>query len=94
MHAGLKPNRPFRRRDPLLGPALHRFPTQKPHFLYKPILGRVRLHQASIRIPDSPDNRSHSIAKLRMDSKKRQKGFVTQFRRRHSQTPSFAQETS
>jgi hypothetical protein len=84
MHAGLKANLLFRRRDPFMGPALHRLSTQKPHFLDEPLLGRVRLHEGSLRIPDSPDNRRHSIAKLRMASKKRQKGFVAQFRRRHS----------
>ena len=93
MHAGLKANLLFRRRDPLVGPALHRFSTQKPHFLYKPLLGRVRFHEVSLRISYRPDNRRHSLAKLRMASKKRQKGFVAQFHRRHGRAPYFAESS-
>ena len=76
MHAGLKANFLFRRRDPIMGPALHRLSTQKPHFLDQPLLHRVRLHEVSLRILYRPDDRRHSLAKLRMVSKKGQKGFV------------------
>jgi hypothetical protein len=63
-------------------------------FSDQPTLGRVRLHEVSLRISYSPENRSHSVAKLQMSSKKRQKGFVTQFRRRHSRPPAFAEPAS
>src|SRR5208283_2433475 len=84
MHPGLKANLPFRRLDPPRSPTLHHLSTQKPHFLHQPLLRRVRLHEVSLRIPHRPDDRRHSVAKLRTALKKRQKRFVTQFRRRHS----------
>src|SRR5208283_5685268 len=43
----------------------------------------------SLRIPHRPDDRRHSVAKLRTALKKRQKRFVTQFRRRHSRASLF-----
>ena len=82
-HACLTANLPFRRRDPLLGPTLQSLTTEKPHFLDQPLLRRVRLHEGPLRIPHRTDDRRHSLAKLRMALKKRQKSFVTQFRRRH-----------
>ncbi len=81
MHPGLKANLLFRRRDPLLGPALHRLATEKPHFLHQTFLHRVRLHEVSLRVPHRADDRRHSPTKLPMASKKRQERFVTQFRR-------------
>jgi len=76
MHAGLKANFLFRRRDPILGPALHSFSAQKAHFLDQSLLNRVSLHEVSLRILHRPYDRSHSLAKLRMATKKGQKGFV------------------
>src|SRR5208283_4556412 len=70
-------------------PTLHHLSTQKPHFLHQPLLRRVRLHEVSLRIPHRPDDRRHSVAKLRTALKKRQKRFVTQFRRRHSRASLF-----
>jgi len=72
MHAGLKANFLFRRRDPMIGPALHRFSAQKAHFLDQPLLNRVSLHEVSLRICHRPYDRRHSLAKLRVTSKKRQ----------------------
>src|SRR5208283_2707628 len=89
MHPGLKANLPFRRLDPPRSPTLHHLSTQKPHFLHQPLLRRVRLHEVSLRIPHRPDDRRHSVAKLRTALKKRQKRFVTQFRRRHSRASLF-----
>src|SRR5271166_1875408 len=89
MHPGLKANLPFRRLDPPRSPTLHHLSTQKPHFLHQPLLRRVRLHEVSLRIPHRPDDRRHSVAKLRTVLKKRQKRFVTQFRRRHSRASPF-----
>lgn len=76
MHAGLKANFLFRRRDPIIGPAFHRFSAQKAHLLNQPLLNRVSLHEVSLRILHRPYDRRHSLAKLRMASKKRQKRFV------------------
>ena len=76
MHAGLKANFLFRRRDPIIGPALHCFLTQKSHFLDQPLLNRVSLHEVSLRILHRPYDRRHSLAKLWVTSKKRQKRFV------------------
>ena len=62
-HAGLKANLLFRRHDPLIGPAPHRLPTQKPHFLDQPLLGGVGLPEGSVRVPnraDIDDSRSRS----------------------------------
>src|SRR5271166_4822075 len=89
MHPGLKANLPFRRLDPPRSPTLHHLSTQKPHFRHQPLLRRVRLHEVSLRIPHRPDDRRHSVAKLRTVLKKRQKRFVTQFRRRHSRASPF-----
>src|SRR5206468_6098485 len=79
MHADLKANFLFGSRDPLMGPALHRLSTQKPHFLYEPLLRRVRRHEGSLRIPDCPDNRRHAIAQLRMAAKKAKRASSLSF---------------
>jgi hypothetical protein len=91
MHPGLTANLPFRRLDPLLGPTLHRLTTEKPHFLDQSLLGSVSLLEISLRVPHRAGDRLYPLPKLRMASKKRQKRFVTQFRRRHGGLPSLAE---
>jgi hypothetical protein len=83
MHSGLQANLPFCRHDTIIGPAPHRFSTQKPHFLNEALLGSIGLLKVSRRVPNRGDDRRHSFAKLRVALKKRQKRFVTQLRPRH-----------
>jgi hypothetical protein len=82
-YAGLQANLPFRHHDPLIGPAAHRLPAQKPRFLDQPLLGGVSLAEISVRVPNHVDDRRQSLAKLGMAVEKRQERCVTQFRRRH-----------
>jgi hypothetical protein len=70
MHAGLKANLLFRRRNPPAGPALHSLSTQKPHFLDEPLLRRVSLHEVSLSVPYRRDDRRHTLAQIRMALKK------------------------
>jgi hypothetical protein len=89
MHSGLKANLPFCRHHPLIGPAPHRLSTQKPPFLDEALLGSVSLLEVSRRVPNRGDDRRHSLAQIRMNLKKRQKRFITQFRRRHGRVSLF-----
>ena len=71
MHPGLKANLPFCRHDPLTGPAPHRLSTQQPHLLDEALLGSVSLLEVALRVSNRAGNRRHSLAKRRMELKKR-----------------------
>src|SRR5271157_4101436 len=83
MHRRLLTNFSLRRFDLVLGPALHRLPPQKPHFLDNPLFDRVGLLEISLRIRYRHRYRYESIAKTRVRLKNCRKRRVAEFRRRH-----------
>src|SRR5271163_4352839 len=83
MRRRLLTNFSLRRFDLVLGPALHRLPPQKPHFLDNPLFDRVGLLEISLRIRYRHRYRYESIAKTRVRLKNCRKRRVAVFRRRH-----------
>jgi len=83
MHMRLLANFPFRHFDLLLGPPLHRLPTQQSHLLDDPLFGRVRLLEISLRVLYCADDRCDSISKIGMRAYKRKQSLVTHCPCRH-----------
>src|SRR5271163_2713258 len=83
MRRRLLTNFSLRRFTLALGPALHRLPPQKPHFLDNPLFDRLGLLEISLRIRYRHRYRYESIAKTRVRLKNCRKRRVAEFRRRH-----------